>query len=180
MDFLARAGLDQAHPQLKGSVYKSDSLPFPHRYPASHNNMFRLVCNHTNAVVPARGTPGSAGYDLSACEPATIPAFGRGLVDTGIVIQIPMDCYARIAPRSGLAVKHGIQVGAGVVDSDWRGNIKVLLINTGTEPFVVEPGMRIAQLVLERIYTPEWTVVPTVEELTETERGANGFGSTGV
>lgn len=108
----------------------------------------------------------------------TIPANGgRAIVPTDISIAIPPGTYARVAPRSGLAVKHGIDVGAGVVDYDYRGPLGVVLFNFGKEPFEVKAGDRIAQLVLERIVTPD---VEEVEELDSTERGAGGFGSTGI
>ena len=106
-----------------------------------------------------------------------IPAGGRGVVKTDLSIACPAGTYARIAPRSGLAVKKGIDVGAGVVDADYRGNVGVVLFNLGTEDFVVDVGDRIAQLILEKV---NMAPVVEVEELTETERGAGGFGSTGV
>ena len=106
-----------------------------------------------------------------------IPAGGRGVVKTDISIACPAGTYARIAPRSGLAVKKGIDVGAGVVDADYRGNVGVVLFNFGTEDFTVDVGDRIAQLILEKV---NMAPVVEVEELTETERGAGGFGSTGV
>ena len=106
-----------------------------------------------------------------------IPAGGRGVVKTDISIACPAGTYARIAPRSGLAVKKGIDVGAGVVDADYRGNVGVVLFNFGTEDFAVDVGDRIAQLILEKV---NMAPVVEVEELTETERGAGGFGSTGV
>ena len=99
------------------------------------------------------------------------------MVKTDLSIACPPGTYARIAPRSGLAVKKGIDCGAGVVDADYRGNVGVVLFNFGTEDFVVEVGDRIAQLILEKI---NMAPVVEVEELTETERGAGGFGSTGV
>lgn len=142
--------------------------------------MFRVSKVNENAKVPARGRDGDAGYDLSSCENVVIPAHHYGTVDTGIAIDIPSDCYARVAPRSGLACKHGIQVGAGVVDSNYRGTIRVLLFNHGTEPFLIQQGDRIAQLIFERIYTPTFFEEVAYEELTNTARGANGFGSSGT
>lgn len=131
------------------------------------------------ATLPARATPGSAGYDLSACEDAIVPARGWKMVNTGIAIQIPTDCYARVAPRSGLTLKKGLDVGAGVVDSDYRDMIRVILFNHSDTEFSIQTGDRIAQLVFERIYTPEVQEV-SYEVLTNTERGLGGFGSTGV
>jgi len=101
------------------------------------------------------------------------------MVNTGIAIQIPTDCYARVAPRSGLTLKKGVDVGAGVVDSDYRDMIRVILFNHSDTEFSIQTGDRIAQLVFERIYTPEVQEV-SYEVLTNTERGLGGFGSTGV
>jgi dUTP pyrophosphatase len=95
-------------------------------------------------------------------------------------VQVPADCYARIAPRSGLAVKHGIDIGAGVVDSDYLGIVGVVMFNTGDNDFQVNAGDRIAQLICERIYTPVWEEVSSLANFEETERGDGGFGSTGL
>lgn len=140
--------------------------------------MFLAAKLHPNAVIPSRANPCDAGYDLTACEESTIPAHGWCLVPTGISIQIPGDCYARVAPRSGLSTK-GLTVGAGVVDSGYRGEVKVLLFNHNVNDYHVKAGDRVAQMILERIYTPsEWKEV-TVEELSTSHRGTAGFGSTG-
>ncbi|KAF2221743.1 dUTPase-like protein [Elsinoe ampelina] len=130
----------------------------------------------TTARPPTRGSALAAGYDIYASRPASIPARGRALVSTDIAVAVPEGTYGRVAPRSGLAVKHGIDTGAGVIDADYRGEVKVLLFNTGEEGFEVNEGDRIAQLIVERIYTPE---VVVVEKLGESVRGAGGFGSTG-
>merc|ERR1712168_997801 len=106
------------------------------------------------AVMPTRGSVDSAGYDLYAAYDAVIPVGHRKLIKTDIQIAVPSGCYARIAPRSGLAFKHGMDVGAGVVDSDYRGNIQVLLFNLDfmdNKPFEVKKGDRVAQLIIERI-----------------------------
>ena len=129
------------------------------------------------ATIPARGSPGAAGYDLSAAHEATVPPHKRLLVKTDLAIAIPEGTYARIAPRSGLAFKKSIDVAAGVVDYDYRGNVGVILVNHADEPFEVKVGDRIAQLILEKIATPD---VVEVDDLEETDRGAGGFGSTGV
>jgi dUTP pyrophosphatase len=130
-----------------------------------------------NATIPTRGSPYSAGYDLSSAEHTLIKAGGKGIVKTDLSIACPEGTYARIAPRSGLAVKKFIDVGAGVVDADYRGPVGVILFNFGDEDFVVEKGDRVAQLILEKI-----SMADTVEvaDLSDTERGAGGFGSTGV
>ena len=112
----------------------------------------RLV-NH--AKLPIRGSKGAAGYDLHAAEKCVIQANTRGVVKTGIAIEIPKGLYARIAPRSGLSVKKSIDVGAGVVDRDYRGEIGVVLINHSSKDFEVNVGDRIAQMILEQIKTPE-------------------------
>ena len=138
--------------------------------------MFAVACLHPNAVIPSRARDGDAGYDLTSIETVEIAPGTRRLVSTGIAIQIPNDCYARVAPRSGVSTK-GIDIGAGVVDSSYRGEVKVLMINHGNTPYVVKTNDRIAQLIFERIYTP--TLVHVLADLTDTTRGAGGFGSTG-
>ena len=129
------------------------------------------------AQLPKKGSVFAAGYDLYASETTTIPPKDKSLVSLGISMAIPVGCYGRIAPRSGLAVKKFIDVGAGVIDSDYRGEVKVLLFNFGKEEFVVNQGDRIAQLVIERIAL---TDIMQVDQLDETVRGEGGFGSTGV
>lgn len=132
---------------------------------------------NVNATMPKRGSPLSAGFDLSASEPIVIHPHSRAIVKTGISIACPLGTYARIAPRSGLAVKNFIDTGAGVVDADYRGEVGVVLFNFGDEPFCVNIGDRIAQLILEKICMAK---AVQVEELDDTERGAGGYGSTGV
>lgn len=133
--------------------------------------------NIESAQLPRRGSPHSAGYDLASSVEVLIPAKGKGLVDTGLSLSIPAGHYGRVAPRSGLAVKHFIDVGAGVIDCDYRGSLSVVLFNFGDEPFAVKPGDRVAQLIIEKIENPE---VEEVSELEDTVRGARGFGSTGT
>ncbi|KAH3687869.1 hypothetical protein WICPIJ_001162 [Wickerhamomyces pijperi] len=133
------------------------------------------------ATTPTKGSPLSAGYDLYASAEALIPAKGQGLVSTDLTIICPIGTYGRVAPRSGLAVKNGISTGAGVVDADYRGEVKVVLFNHSDKDFSVVKGDRIAQLVLEKIVNAE-VVELSEEELNkegETERGSGGFGSTG-
>ena len=130
-----------------------------------------------NAVLPVRKTALAAGYDLSSCEALTIPPKGTALVKTGLIMACPEGTYGRVAPRSGLALKHSIDVGAGVIDADYRGEVGVILFNFGTKDFEIKEGDRIAQLVLEKI---ELSEVLEVAELDETVRGEGGFGSTGV
>lgn len=142
--------------------------------------MFRAFRSHPDAVLPKRADAGAAGYDLVSVEETWINPGERKIIDTGIIIECPVDCYARIAPRSGLAVKHGINVLAGVVDSSYRGTIRVVLHNTDKENGLeVAKGDRIAQLIFERVYTPDIEEVGSVDMLAGTERGTGGFGSTG-
>jgi dUTP pyrophosphatase len=130
-----------------------------------------------DAVVPTRGSDGAVGYDLYSSEDAIVPnQAGRALVGTGITVVLPPGVYGRVAPRSGLAVKHCINVGAGVIDPDYTGEIKVVLFNHGMNDFEIKKGDRIAQLVLERCETPPIEEISIVED---TERGSGGFGSTG-
>lgn len=125
-----------------------------------------------------RANPSDAGIDLRAAEEANIPPLGRATISTGICLEIPEGHYGRVAPRSGLAHRHGIDVLAGVVDSSYRGEVKVVLHNTDKhESFHVSPGDRMAQLIIERHYNPEFV---EVEDLTQTDRGSGGFGSTGT
>jgi dUTP pyrophosphatase len=147
-----------------------------------NNNMtecLRVKRLSDQATLPTRGSPLSAGLDLSSAEAKVIPPGGRAVVKTDLSIACPPGTYARVAPRSGLAVKHGIDVGAGVVDADYRGPLGVVLFNLGQEDFTIQVGDRIAQLILEEI-----KMVPVVDvgegDLDATERGAGGFGSTGV
>lgn len=131
-----------------------------------------------SARVPVRASQDAAGYDLSSVDTHVLHPGARVVVSTGLVITLPPGTYGRIAPRSGLAVTHGITVLGGIVDRDYTGTVKVILHNTGRQPFNVFPGTRIAQLVLERIATPE--VVVTTDTVQHTARGASGFGSTGM
>ena len=131
-----------------------------------------------DAIIPTRGSDGAVGYDLYSSEDAIVPCqAGRALVSTGIALSIPDGLYGRVAPRSGLAVKHCINVGAGVIDPDYTGEVKVVLFNHGMENFEIKKGDRIAQLILERCETP---MVKEIGLLEETLRGDGGFGSTGL
>ncbi|KAJ7548406.1 hypothetical protein O6H91_07G010500 [Diphasiastrum complanatum] len=130
-----------------------------------------------HAILPSRGSALAAGYDLSSAYDALVPARGKELVKTDISITIPAGTYARIAPRSGLAWKHSIDIGAGVIDADYRGPVGVILFNHSDQDFIIKAGDRIAQLILQKIVTPE---VIEVDDLEDTVRGVGGFGSTGV
>lgn len=130
-----------------------------------------------DAIIPSRGSPQAAGLDLHAAHPSIVPGHGKVLVKTDLAVMIPNGWYGRVAPRSGLALKNFIDVGAGVVDSDYRGNLGVVLFNFGDSDFIVNQGDRVAQLILEKCLICE---VEEVSELVETQRGEGGFGSTGV
>lgn len=134
------------------------------------------------AQIPKQANSDDAGYDLYAVEDAWILPGQRAKIDTGIQISIPAGYYGRVAPRSGLAVKHGIDVLAGVVDSTYRGNVAVVLINlsTGNEDsaFKVSAGDRIAQLIIEKCHNVHFDEVR--ESFEETPRGIGGFGSSGI
>jgi len=129
------------------------------------------------ASLPVRGSSLAAGFDLAASEAATVPSGSKAIVKTGLSLAVPKGTYARLAPRSGLAAKKMIDVGAGVVDSDYRGEIGVVLFNHGPEDFAVAAGDRVAQLVVEKINMCSCEEVQTLDE---TVRGAGGYGSTGV
>ncbi len=139
------------------------------------------VVNRSPYPLPAYATPGSAGLDLRAHleESKVLQPGERVLVPTGLSLALPEGFEAQVRPRSGLALKHGITVlnSPGTVDADYRGDVGVILINLGAEPFTIAPGDRIAQLVLAAYAQVEWA---PVEVLPETERGAGGFGHTGT
>ena len=129
-----------------------------------------------SAVIPTRVNETDAGYDLYSDVDLVIPQWSRSLISTGIAIAIPPGCYGRVASRSGLSCINNLDVGAGVVDRGYRGDIKVCLINSSNKDFKVCKGMKIAQLVCEKVAYPE---IVCVTELSQTSRGINGFGSSG-
>ncbi len=132
------------------------------------------------AIVPSQHSTADAGYDLASVEAYTLKPGERKLLKTNIACAIPQGYYGRVAPRSGLAYKKGIDVLAGVIDSGYRGDIGIVLINLGQEDFEVQEGDRIAQFIIEKYHTVEWTEVATVEDLDASERGEWGFWSSGV
>lgn len=138
------------------------------------------IVNKSDLPLPEYKTEGSSGIDLYANldSSITIKQFGRVLVPTGIYVSIPKGYEGQIRARSGLALKHGISLanGIGTIDSDYRGEIKVILINFGDDPFIIEKGDRIGQLVFLKYETVKFKLV---EKLDETERGSGGFGHTG-
>jgi dUTP pyrophosphatase len=130
--------------------------------------------------LPAYQTPGSAGLDLCAAllDAVRLAPGERRLIPTGLIFEIPQGHEGQVRPRSGLALKHGISIvnSPGTIDSDFRGEVGIVLINHGAEPYVVEPLSRIAQIVITRV---EQVEIEEAESLTETSRGAGGYGSTG-
>lgn len=138
------------------------------------------VINKSRFPLPAYATEMSAGLDLKADidEPVILSSLQRAMVPTGIYLALPEGTEAQVRPRSGLAAKYGISVlnAPGTIDADYRGEVKVILVNLSNETFTVNPGERIAQLVLARYERVEWS---EVESLDETARGEGGFGSTG-
>lgn len=154
--------------------YSADAPPAA---AAAAGDLLRAKKLVPEASLPSRGSKDSAGFDLAAAHAISVPAKGKAIVKTGLSVAIPTGTYARIAPRSGLAAKKMIHVGAGVVDADYRGEVGVVLFNHGPEAFEVAPGDRVAQLILEKI---DMLPCEEVDSLDSTTRGAGGFGSTGV
>ena len=145
-------------------------------------NVAVKILDHAKTLsLPSYATTQSAGMDLCAAvdEPLTLEPGQRALIPTGLAIALPAGYEAQIRPRSGLALKNGITVlnAPGTVDADYRGEVKVLLANSGESEFVIERGMRIAQMVIAEYVQIAWNAV---EDLEETERGVGGFGSTGT
>jgi dUTP pyrophosphatase len=138
------------------------------------------VINKSSNSLPAYETAGSAGMDLRAnlVEPIRLQPLERAIVKTGLFIELPLGFEAQVRPRSGLAAKHGITVlnSPGTIDADYRGELGVILVNLSQEEFVIHHGERIAQLIIAKHEQPE---LVEVEELSSTDRGAGGFGSTG-
>ncbi|GAB7555272.1 dUTP diphosphatase [Novosphingobium sp. 11B] len=140
--------------------------------------MVKVLPHGQGLDLPVYATEGAAGMDVVSAEDVTIPSGGRHAVATGLSVAIPVGYEIQVRPRSGLALKHGISVpnSPGTVDSDYRGEVKVILINHGAEGFDIRRGDRVAQLVLAPVTRASWVAV---EELDETARGEGGFGSTG-
>lgn len=136
---------------------------------------FKTLTN--TAIIPERATSGAAGYDIYSDETLTLEGGGQAKISTGWAMEVPEGYYAEIRPRSGLAATHGVDTLAGVIDSDYRGEVKVLLIKHNKDfGLIIEKGTRIAQLVFRKHETPN---VMLVDELGDSSRGAGGFGSTG-
>jgi dUTP pyrophosphatase len=133
---------------------------------------------HEDAIIPSYQSEGAAGFDFHAIETLTLQPGQRGLVGTGLAVALDLGYELQVRPRSGLALKHGISLvnTPGTVDSDYRGEIKIILINHGDEPFAIKKGERIAQGVINAVVQAKMEIV---EDLDQTQRGASGFGSTG-
>ena len=131
------------------------------------------------AQMPTYAHPDDAGMDVRSIEELTLEPGARALVHTGLVFQLPPDAEAQVRPRSGLALKHGVTVlnSPGTIDAGYRGEVGVILVNLGQQPFKIEKGMKIAQVVVSRVEQAE---IVEVQETDETDRGSGGFGSTGV
>ena len=140
---------------------------------------FEINAIHKSATLPQRATVGSAGYDLSSCVSIVVPKRGRQLIPTGLTMKIPDSSYGRIAPRSGLAWKKGIDVGAGVIDSDYKDEVKVILFNHTDEDFDVKTGDRIAQIILIPVLMlPVSSKTMLSENVGSQQERQGGFGST--
>lgn len=141
---------------------------------------FRRLPGNPDLPLPARATPGSAGFDVASAEPDFVLQPGeRRLVHTGLEVELPMGVECQVRPRSGLALRHGIVLpnAPATIDPDYRGELRVIVWNSGGEPVPVPRGMRVAQLVFARFEVPE---IVEAEELSDSGRGAGGFGSTGL
>ena len=136
---------------------------------------------HKDSIVPKKGSPLAAGYDLFCYtdKDIIIESMGKSKIPTGISVQLPHNTYGRIAPRSGLTWKQFLDVGAGVVDEDYRGEILVILFNFSKDNVTIKNGDKIAQFIVERIMPTEPVIYEPDQELSETKRGEKGFGSTG-
>jgi len=139
----------------------------------------KVLRSDPEAQLPAYAHPGDAGMDVRSIEELTLAPGARALVHTGLVLMLPPDAEAQVRPRSGLALKHGVTVlnTPGTIDAGYRGEVGVILVNLGNEPFTVEKGMKIAQIVVSPVAQAEIVEVASVDE---TDRGAGGFGSTGI
>lgn len=150
--------------------------------PATVSVEVQRLPHATGLPLPRYQSPGAAGMDLLAAlpeaEPLTLAPGARALVPTGLTIALPEGFEAQVRPRSGLALKHGVTVlnSPGTIDADYRGEVGVILLNTGQDPFTIARGERIAQLVVQRYAQADWV---EVESLEDTSRGSGGFGSTG-
>jgi len=152
-------------------------MPSPVKVPRLENDILQVAKLTDKAIIPTRGSDKAAGYDLYSAYDYVIPARGKILAKTDVQIKVPHGTYGRVAPRSGLAWKQHIDIGAGVVDEDYRGNVGVVMFNHSEVEVTIKAGDRVAQLVCEKISYPDIQVLDTLDE---TIRGEGGFGSTGT
>ena len=150
-------------------------MDFQKKHTNDGSNILKIKKLSKNATIPKRATSESVGYDLYSANSKTVPPKDKILIHTDIALKIPPGHYGRIAPRSSLALKNFIDIGAGVIDPDYRGNVGVVIFNHSNVPFEIKIGDRIAQLILEKCSIPD---IKCVENLNSTERNG-GFGSTG-
>ena len=164
--------------QMMAVTSKKHQTPVRKMNDDDDDKLFILkLSNH--ATLPRRSSALAAGLDLTSAENITIPAQGKGIVRTDLSIKVPKGTYGRIAPRSGLACHHHVDIGGGVIDADYRGNIKIIVFNHAKVEFVVTRGFRLAQLIIEKISYPEMVEVQEEQDLGATERGSEGLGSSG-
>ncbi|KAF7212415.1 deoxyuridine 5'-triphosphate nucleotidohydrolase, mitochondrial isoform X1 [Nothobranchius furzeri] len=175
--FVTRRFYTQMTTESKDSQEKTENRARTESKPEEQRHVLRFAKLSEHATTPTRGSAKAAGYDLYSAYDYSLGPMDKAIVKTDIQISVPSGYYGRVAPRSGLAAKHFIDVGAGVVDEDYRGNVGVVLFNFSKETFEVKKGDRVAQLVCEKICYPD---LVEEETLDETERGAGGFGSTGT
>jgi dUTP pyrophosphatase len=170
------AAEERAFPQPETPIFPQREISV---FPSGEISV-RFVKINPAARLPSYASPGAAGADLRACveEPVVIPPLGRRRVPTGLAMELPLGFEGQVRPRSGLADKYGLTLlnSPGTIDSDYRGEIQIILVNLGSEPFTIQNGDRIAQLVIAPVLRA-WFTEGT---LTDTERGDGGFGSTGI
>lgn len=158
----------------------SESLPTNISVYNSFYNYLCVTLTNKEAKMPVKGSEYAAGYDLFSNENVKIPAWKKAVINTNIQIHMPPGVYGRIASRSGLSVKNDLEVGAGVIDADYRGDIKVVLRNFSDTDYNVKQGDKIAQLILESYYSAKIKKISNINDIFgSTNRGSGGFGSTG-
>ncbi|KAE8691238.1 Deoxyuridine 5'-triphosphate nucleotidohydrolase [Hibiscus syriacus] len=176
---IAQVDLINNNPEIKESSPKVPKLSQNevHEVIQGSVTLLKVKILSEKVILSSRGSALTVGYDLSSETDTKVPAKGKTLIPTDLSIIVPEGTYGRVAPRSGLAWKHSIDMGAGVIDADYRGHLGVILFNYSDVDFEVKVGDRIAQLIIEKIITLD---ILEVEDLDATIRGAGGFGSTGV
>ena len=157
----------------EATAWEENLIP---RFSEIHSQQLRLLVKKVTpeARIPTKGLQRAAGHDLYSQEAMTVPARGQAIIGTGIAVGLPPGTYGRIALRSGLAAKHALTINAGVIDADYTGEVKVILVNLSDKDYEVHKEDKIAQLVVERIISEE---IVRVQDLEDTKRGTEGFGS---